>query len=105
VIAVASSDDSQQHSASGMVERAGLGSNGRIGYWYTNSRFARGASAADAHWRCLTVPRVWKQDGKGDPGAWGSGREGGGSGAGGLPAVEARRGAVSCVREIRLAYR
>jgi len=44
VIAVALSDDPQQHERFGHGGQTGLVRDGRIGYWYTNSRFARGAS-------------------------------------------------------------
>jgi len=44
VIAVALSDDPQQHGRFGHGGQTGLVRDGRIGYWYTNSRFARGAS-------------------------------------------------------------
>ncbi|PDS48561.1 hypothetical protein CO662_29190 [Rhizobium anhuiense] len=43
VIAVALSEDSQQHGRVGHGGQTGLVRDGRIGYWYTNSRFARGA--------------------------------------------------------------
>ncbi|GEM_PF-5519299 len=39
VIAVALSDDSQQHGRLGHGGQTGLVRDGRIGYWYTNSRF------------------------------------------------------------------
>lgn len=44
MIAVALSGDSQQHWRLGHGGQADLVGDGRIGYWYTNSRFARGAS-------------------------------------------------------------
>lgn len=48
LIAVASSGDSQQHGRLGHGDRAARWGNGRIGYWYTNSRFARRAIVAKA---------------------------------------------------------
>ncbi|SCB47064.1 hypothetical protein GA0061103_0074 [Rhizobium multihospitium] len=39
VIAVALSDDAQQHGRLGHGGQTGLVIDGRIGYWYTNSRF------------------------------------------------------------------
>lgn len=45
MIAVALSGDSQQHWRLGHGGQADLVGDGRIGYGYTHSRFARGASA------------------------------------------------------------
>ncbi|MBB3967027.1 hypothetical protein GGQ67_004720 [Rhizobium metallidurans] len=49
VIAVALSGDSQQHRRLGHDAQTDFLRDGRIGYWYTNSRFARGARVAAAH--------------------------------------------------------
>ncbi len=48
VIAVALSDDSQQHGRLGHGGQTGLVRDGRIGYWYTNSRSPEGRVASEA---------------------------------------------------------
>jgi hypothetical protein len=48
VIAVALSEDSQQHWRLWHHSHTDCLRDGRIGYWYTNSRFARGAIVASA---------------------------------------------------------
>jgi hypothetical protein len=48
VIAVALSEDSQQHWRLWHHSHPDFLRDGRIGYWYTNSRFARGAIASKA---------------------------------------------------------
>ena len=69
VIAAASSDDAQQHWRLGHGVRAVSMEYGRIGYWYTNSRFARGAilARASAWFRDLSflVDLDTNQDGEG----------------------------------------
>lgn len=57
VTAVASSDDSQQHWRGRALGPDMVVRDGRIGYWYTNSRFARGAMVARAtgHLRDLQI--------------------------------------------------
>lgn len=52
VIAVALSDDPQQLGRFGHGGQTGLVRDGRIGYWYTNSRFARRAIVAKAIEHC-----------------------------------------------------
>jgi len=62
VIAVALSDDSQQHRRLGHDSHCGFLGDGRIGYRYTDSRFARGA-IADTRYQCRKLSPLIRRRG------------------------------------------